>query len=303
MSLWGNDNKVWRSCDYDGRAEIKAGNAVNIHGRYWIGRERWHELEPWERDRLRTLAVGLHAHSAVVVGRSAGLLWNLKLLGYGSRVEMARLGGQSAESNHGAKAYIRYRATRFLPGDIIHRKGITFTSLNRTLIDICRWEGFICGLIAMESAFNEGYSIEGIRKLASAMKGMHGMKHFWKVIKYAQSKSESPAESYAYATMIEAEIDITMLQHNLEIEIGQETFRPDFLYGGWLLIEIDGEIKYTGKYGDAGQTVHAERHRENILRNEGYDTLRTSWNDISSGTFIRQLKAKIAERERRLNKR
>lgn len=282
------------------RNRIKSGTAVHLHGSFWIDREQWESMPWWKQDRLRTLAVGKQATSAVLVGRSAALLWGLDVLGKGADVELVRPGCRP----QGKKQWppgVKYRTSKLLAGDVIRGKEVNYTSLARTIIDVCRWEGFIPGLVAWESALRNGRKLGGMTKSIAAMKGMHGIKNAELVRKWATRYSESTGESFAKGLLIEAGFDFKKFVQNITLILQGEEFRADFLYENWLIIEFDGKIKYSGgKFGDPKRAINDERHRENILRNEGYDTLRVKWSHLIDKSFLEHFKAKLAMRDRQL---
>lgn len=304
MSLWGKGVNVWNSLGaepgHELRNRIAQGTVVQLHGSYWVDAEQWTNLSRWEQERLRIKAVGKQAATAVVVGRSAGILWRLDVLGINRPVELARREGIRPQG----KAYwpkgVHYRTTNFLEGDIVEAKGIAMTSVGRTIIDICRWDGFIPGLVAWESALRADRVPRNIHHKIDSMKRMNGMPTVRKVMKYANLESESPGESYAKGQLIEAGYDISRFVQNIELELDGHLFRPDFLYDNWLGIEFDGKWKYNGTFGDPQQVITEERRRENVIRNAGFDTLRITWTDLVHNTFIDKLEAKLRMRERQI---
>lgn len=303
MSLWGKDIKVWDLQTPDPgnkiRNKIAAGELIRVHGRYYIDKTRWENLEPWNQDWLRARAVGKQAFSAVLVGRSAAIMWGLAVIGYGEPVELALRNGGKPPARSQWPENVRYRSTKFLAGDIQAGNGYYATNWDRTLIDVCRWHGFENGLVAVESAYRKKFPIPKLAQKAEAMRGKHGMKHVRRVLEFAGPGSESPLESLAKAKLIDAQFDLSKFTQNKTLWIEGEKFRPDFLYQGWLFIELDGWRKYTGDFGDPAEVLLAEKRREDLLRNSGLDSLRAGWKEVQDGTFIRQLRAKIAARTSR----
>ena len=51
----------------------------------------------------------------------------------------------------------------------------------------------------------------------------------------------------------------------------------DLLINGWLIVEIDGDVKYDGEtYGRTDDVIRAERSREKALQNTGRVVVRVS---------------------------
>ena len=56
-----------------------------------------------------------------------------------------------------------------------------------------------------------------------------------------------------------------------------ETYYVDLLINGWLIVEIDGDVKYDGEtYGRTDDVIRAERSREKALQNTGRVVVRVS---------------------------
>lgn len=78
--------------------------------------------------------------------------------------------------------------------------------------------------------------------------------------------SESPWESYARALLLRAGINV-----RTQCRVGK--YRADLAIDGWLLIEIDGDVKYQDRPVEA---IRAEHRRQKELLNMGYVVLRFS---------------------------
>ncbi|WIM70426.1 hypothetical protein [Corynebacterium suedekumii] len=59
------------------------------------------------------------------------------------------------------------------------------------------------------------------------------------------------------------------------------TYRVDLLINGWLVVEVDGEMKYRGAFGvTPDEAIRRERRREKEIQNLGYVVLRISAADL-----------------------
>ncbi|MEJ5998387.1 hypothetical protein [Corynebacterium sp. H130] len=114
---------------------------------------------------------------------------------------------------------------------------------------------------------------------------VHGKTQVLRVLEVASAISESVAESWAKAELIEMGLDFGKVKQNPKLQIEGRERRPDFLYEDWLAIEIDGKAKYDGSYGDPIPALQAERRREKQFLNAGFTLVRAEWADLKSGQF------------------
>ena len=87
-----------------------------------------------------------------------------------------------------------------------------------------------------------------------------------KAIEHAYGGSESPYESYLRALIIER-----FPQAKIEPQkplLGK--YRADLCLDGWLVLEVDGDAKYDGTYGEApSHVVKQQIKRQRALENRG----------------------------------
>ncbi|QTH59313.1 hypothetical protein J5O04_10990 [Corynebacterium hindlerae] len=297
MSIWGNGIEVHDIRKVPGSdREFFKKRWVQVHGAFRVLESDWVELTEAARQRIRIKAVGLHAGTAMIVGKAAGELWRLWILDTRYPIELSYPKNRAVPPKHQWKPGVKYRRMHVPREDWLEWKGIRLTTLERTVIDICRFESFAQGLAAVESYLKKGNCAKALYSTWSQIGNLHGKKKFLKVMKWAGDTSESAGESLAKALMIEAGIDMSKVQQNPEVVVNGKTYRVDFLYDSWLTIEINGEEKYQGKYGDPITIMRNERRREEDFLNDGYSRISTNWADMHSGKFIHLLKKRIAER-------
>lgn len=67
-----------------------------------------------------------------------------------------------------------------------------------------------------------------------------------------------------------------------ELYVNGHLYRPDFLWESQrLILEVDGDIKYSGTYGDPLEVIQREHRRQRDLEQLGYQVLRVRWDDIT----------------------
>lgn len=296
MTFWGKGIEVTdiRTVPASDR-EFFSRFMHRIHGTYRISQESWAELTSDEKKRITVKAVGRQMETAIVVGKAAGELWGLWILGTDYLIDVSYPRNASGPPKKQWPPGVRYRRMHIPREDWIEHKGLRMTSLARTVIDICRLESFAQGLAAIESYLKAGNSRAVLVRHFEKIGNLSGKKKFLRALKYANLQSQSAAESWAKAQMIEIGIDLAKLQQNPKLFINGSKYFPDFLFDGWLAIEVNGEEKYTGKHGDPVKRMRYERKREQDFLNEGYSRLSVGWAELASGEFIAMLQKRIAK--------
>ena len=73
---------------------------------------------------------------------------------------------------------------------------------------------------------------------------------------------------------------------------GGNTYRVDFLWRKKkLILEVDGQHKYSGDLGNPGDVIRNERARQRDLEKLGWTVIRADWGDITRNS--RQLKLRL----------
>ncbi|MEJ5928588.1 hypothetical protein WG915_08145 [Corynebacterium sp. H128] len=226
----------------------------------------------------------------MVVGRAAAVLWGFGVLEASFPIELAYPGSGRPPPRRKWAPGIRYR-TMYLPrAEILEGKGVAYTSAARTVVDTCRWGSFADGIVVAESYLRAGYRKSELWRVLRGIGRGHGVAKARRVLSHATEKSESVAESLAKSQIIEAGVDTRSVVQNAEMVVGRRGRRADFIIDGWLVIEVDGEIKYDGTYGDPAFVIKLERERERDFLNAGYTLYRVKWRDLRDGSFISGLR-------------
>ena len=58
------------------------------------------------------------------------------------------------------------------------------------------------------------------------------------------------------------------------------------LINGWLVVELDGRLKYEGMYGAPTDVMLAELERQKQLQSLGLTVIRAGWRDVMRGKLI-----------------
>ncbi|MEJ5997931.1 hypothetical protein [Corynebacterium sp. H130] len=302
MKLKLIDSRTIPSSDESFWTKVRNGELVKVHGTFYANAYRWKRLRLWEREMMHATAVGLGARTAVLVGRSAAAIWQLPII-HRNEPFVAELmypkhrrpGGKQKQQRD-----LYFRIGYLAEGEIVEKAGVRVTSLQRTAIDVARFENFPHALMIVEGCLREypktfAKAKDAIRSGPPAK----GMTQARKVFKTASAKSESPAESltlgHLHVSGICSEHD-TLQNHSINVE--GRTYRPDFLIDGWLIIEVDGEVKYNDQLQPFDEVIKAERARESRLQNAGYRVLRFRWPDLIDGAFIAEVRRALSQGNR-----
>lgn len=92
--------------------------------------------------------------------------------------------------------------------------------------------------------------------------------------------AESPAETIARYRI--ASWGFSPPQEQGQVRVGHRVYRVDFLWEEFkVILEVDGSIKYDGRFGDPAQVVRREKLRQRDLERLGYRVLRVMWDDLT----------------------
>ena len=157
---------------------------------------------------------------------------------------------------------------------VVH--GIRVSTLERTAIDIARFYGFEEGLVAVDAVRARNVGQFGINETLGAMGRVKGVAAARRAVAESVNCAESPWESYARALILAADYpELRWVKAQYVIE----NYRADLVINGWLVIEIDGNVKYRF---EAEEVIRAEHRRQQAILNKGYIVLRFSPEQLSS---------------------
>lgn len=229
-------------------------------------RELWEGLEHHEQQWLRVEAAAMTSATAVLTGRSAARKLGIWVVaGTEEKVEVS-LPSRGVSRSRAEVGNYTFRHSRVRPSEKLVYEGHAVTTPIRAFIDIARHHGFLEGLIAADYLLRRGIDrseiLHGIQKMGRTK----GIRTARRCLEHAIPDSDSPYESLARGLLIEADIGPIQPQ----FKVGQ--FSVDLLIGSWLVIEIDGEKKYSGP--DAEKVRQDEFNRQKLVSNRGYVFLR-----------------------------
>lgn len=244
------------------------GKFVELEPAVWFPAATWGGLKYHERQWLRVEAGAMVSNAAVLVGRSAARKLGMWVISRGEEPVEVALPSRSVSQSRAQSGRYTFRFSKLRRDEQLIYEGHCITTPTRTFIDIARYYGFIEGLIAADYLLRRGIERDAIAKEIRKMGRAKGIGVARKCLEHAIPNSDSAYESLARGLLIEAGIGPVVAQARVE------RYFADLLVKGWLIIEIDGEIKYEGD--DADDVLRAERHRQKRIGNKGYVFLRFS---------------------------
>lgn len=260
------------------RGDVEREECVPLSATKFVPVRMWTGLKRYEQEFLRCYAIGVSAHKAVLIGRSAARVLGLGVLIQEPEiVELAQRNGRPPSKSQWPDGVI-YRNIPIPDVDILEHDAfdsaggggsIRLTMPPRTAVDIARFHGVRDAVVAMDSLYREQtpFGQESIqRELAATIDRLSGKKGVGlarRAFELSSMKSESTYESLFRIILTELGI-----QPQEQMWVGRR-FRVDLLWGT-LIIEIDGYIKFEDM---PHEEVMKMTRRENWLKEQGYEVL------------------------------
>lgn len=267
------------------------GEYVELEPAVWFPAATWGELKYHERQWLRVEAAAMVSNAAVLVGRSAARKLGMWVISRGEEPVEVALPSRSVSQSRAQSGRYAFRFSKLRRDEQLVYEGHCLSTPIRTFIDIARYHGFLEGLIAADYLLRRGIERDAIEKEIRKMGRAKGIGVARRCLEHAIPNSNSAYESLARGLLIEAGIGPVVAQAQIE------RYFADLLVQGWLIIEIDGEIKY--ERDDAGEVWKKEFSRQKRIGNNGYVILRFESRLLREQphVFIAEVRAALAGTE------
>ncbi|MBV9292686.1 MAG: hypothetical protein JO222_09570 [Frankiales bacterium] len=219
------------------------------------------------REHLAVAARSLARHTGAVVlsHESAALGQGLPTYAVPDRVRLTRPEGARRNDHR-----TRVAVAGLDPAEIVVRGGLVMTSVARTVLDIARERPLPEALITADAALRAGLPREALKEALAQQSGWPGGRAAMVVVRYADGRSESPAESFTRGRIIQIGLPVPELQVWLPTSEGDK--RADFY---WEQFRLAGEVDGRGKY----QTVDDlyDEHQRQTAVSERHEVIRWTW--------------------------
>ena len=185
------------------------------------------------------------------------------------------------------------RRTAINDEEITAIDNLRVTTLLRTATDLARTSGFGWALAATDATMARKVTREDLLNQLALHPRLHGTRQARRVIRLADGRAESPAESFSRLNIMRAGLPEPQLQIEIIDENGEVIARPDFLWPEFGVAgEVDGMIKYRDllKPGQAPSgVILAEKHRDVKLEQCGYRVIHWGWAEATSSNALARL--------------
>lgn len=258
------------------RTALRRKELVLLRRGVYAWSEPFHTGDRKYRALAHHVAIAKTSHQGALSHLSAALWWDAKILHLPHQVHISVT---SNRNTHRKGVAVHKNRAEVLASAAIH-EGLLVSSPLHTVIDcaktlplaeaLCVADDFlhrrICALEELEQALNtqSGRGSVNCRKVATLMSTL----------------ADSPAETLARLHIHLFGFSQPTEQFRVVTASGR-TYRADF---AWeyekIILEVDGEVKYSGIYGDPRDVVREERRRQKELEREGWKIVRVGWNEV-----------------------
>jgi len=183
-----------------------------------------------------------------------------------------------APGNGIGRAGIHLHLAALPPRDVIVRRGVPVTSVERTVVDLARVLPFRSGVVVADSAlFSDQTSAAKLRTVIDACERWPGVDRARQVVDFAHPLAESPFESISRVAFRDGGLPAPQLQVWI-MGHGHALGRVDFLWEEHRTIaEADG----AAKYADPG-VARKQLRRDAELREAGFEVVHFTWRDLTT---------------------
>lgn len=274
----------------------QAGELVRVRAGVYVEAAQWQKMPQWDRDRAAiAAAVDQGQTPRILIQQSAAVIWGLPVIGRTPEVLLLAPG-----TSHGRRRGNLRWTPRTLLEPITTRDGLSLTSRAQTVLDLAARLPFERAVPAVDHVLrpDAARSLPALEKdallvLSKNLPDAAKRSRAERVIAFADSRSESPGESYSRAVLHLQGFPPPELQWEFRSAGGQLIGRTDFFWKDYSLVgEFDGAVKYgtaassrsPGTNRQAGtasrETLILEKRREDAIRATGVGFVRWSWSDV-----------------------
>ena len=281
------------------RRLVRSGEWVRLRRGVYTTAELWTSLDDRGRRRLLARAVIATMKRGWVLshGSSADEHDLATLVPKEPYVHVTRPGFTNAWTENGVKHHL----ARFAHRQVVELNGVRTLDRARTAVDIAREDGLEAGVVACDSAMNQGSSRTELEVAYAPMESWPFVTVVRRAVELADGGAENPHESLGRLLVIEAGIGDPDTQFPVRTPEGIKWC--DIRVGNHV-IETDGRVKYRSveeggvALRPADEVAFEERKRERLVRDQGLGVTRLYWEDYwgaRRAAAIRRLQADHAD--------
>jgi len=237
--------------------------------------DAWRELAPWDRYLAKVHAVSARHPELVICGPSAAALRGVSLARSNDPVHV--LDPRGTGRVFGAVKTVTSQDVR----EIETVEGILLTSSADTIVDVVRGSTPGIGLAYADALLRRDptLTIAQVQAINEARISSRNRRRARWALERTTGIPESVLESLSLAIMEFGGFELPELQIVFRSEGWED--HADFFWRHLDLIgESDGDVKYSGAFGDPLDAIRAEKRRETRLRRRVSAHLRWGWPEI-----------------------
>lgn len=236
--------------------DTTAFDALRIHQQHWA----------------RAYCVGLSVREAAITGRASAYLNDMWVAN--TPLEPVALAARHVPPRSQWPDGVQYIKARLAEKDLVRGTAMSTTSPLRTFLDVARLDGAAHALVIADWLVKRGkFTSAQLQTLVELQPTFPGKVAARFAAQHASPRPDSAPEAYARGLLLAA--GITDVQANVWVLDGK--YRVDLLINGWLIVEIDGGVKYDGTtYGKTDDELRKEKRRQDEIENDRFKVLRFS---------------------------
>lgn len=237
------------------------------------------EANPALGHALHVAGVTARTRVGVASHHSAAQMWGLSLLGKLPDATVALTVAPHARVGSYRRASVIRHAAELPDEHVTKLYGIAVTTAARTVIDIARTSPFMAGVVVADSALYERHASKTeLRHVLGRCDRWPGISRARHVVDFASGLAESAFESCARVVFRDQGLPPPELQVHITGRDHTVIARVDFLWRRYdVIAEADGLLKY-----DSGERAIAERKRDRLLLEAGFDVIHFTWQELFS---------------------
>ena len=251
------------------RGLVRAGELAAVRHGVVVDGHALRTADPAARASLEVRAEqAVRRRDEVATGLTAAAVHGLPFLGRPpavARLSLPREVGERPRED---------RPRSWLPDDhVVVVDGAAVTTVARTVVDVARTRPFAFAVVTADAARARGCTRDELVEALAQCRRFPGTRSARRVIAFADPRSESPLESLGRARFDEEGLPAPDLQ--VELGSAERGIRVDHLFREQRTV---GEADGLGKYDDIA-VLRAEKQREDVLRDAGFEVVRYVWDD------------------------
>ncbi|MFT4147354.1 MAG: hypothetical protein QM632_00955 [Micrococcaceae bacterium] len=232
-------------------------------------------LSQREQETLKVLACASSLYPRLPVSHtSAALLVGLDLYKFDKAVHFRT--AQRRDSKH-KEIKLHFYQTPLIS---TYQDGVLITTIEDTILDCAQSLPFHEALVIADSALRKQLTTQDKLYTAFSLLSMRRNKNgMADVLENCTNISGSAGETLCRVALAKAGLKHPVLQQCFDTKSG--TFYTDFYFPDKkLIVEFDGDIKYSGAYGTPLDTIKQEKLRAEALADLGLRIVRFNWHEI-----------------------